>query len=90
MNLYLLLISEFYWLHLAHYYQFLNISLRQIVGLKPTSQFSLLRNFHVHEIEEQAAVLVHVAKKNLIPAVRCRNIFKIPYTPHICVISCIF
>jgi len=63
-NLYRLFISEFYWLHLAHYYQFVNTSLRQIVGLKPTSQFSLLSMFRVHEIEEeQPAVLAHVVKK---------------------------
>jgi len=63
-SLYRLFISEFYWLHVAHYYQFLNMSLRQIVGLKPTNQFSLLRMFHVHEIEEkQPGMLAHVVKE---------------------------
>jgi len=64
-NLYRLFISEFYWLHLAHYYQFLNMSLRQTVDLKPTSQFSLLRKFHVHEADkEQPAVLADVVRKS--------------------------
>ena len=54
-------ISEFYWLNVADYYQFLNMSVRQIVGLKPTNQFS--RMFHVHEIEEeQPGMLAHVVK----------------------------
>jgi hypothetical protein len=64
-NLYRLYISEFYWLHLAHYYQFLNMSVRQIAGLKPTSQFSLLRMFHIHETEqEHPAVLALDVKKS--------------------------